>query len=482
MPRADRLHLGEPRGLDDGGHALLRLRDHDLERLHPLLAERHRLELDLEADPAARGHLGERGRKARGAQVLQRDDERAAGELERALEQLLAGEGIADLHRGTLLGALLVEVLRREDAGPADAVAPGERAVEDDLVADAGSGGPHELIGLEHPQRHRVDERVVTVGGVEDGLAADVRDADAVAVAADAAHDAVEEPAGPILVERAEPQRVEDRDRTGAHREDVAQDPADARGGTLVGLDGGGVVVALDLEGEREPVADVDHTRVLARALQHARAGGGQPPQLGTGVLVAAVLGPEQREDGELEVVRIAPHHLDDPLQLAVRQAERAVDRRFGGGRHPGHPSYRRGLPQPRRRRAVGTRSSPNFRKTSRAPALSLRPDATSDEEQRDEHHRAEREAARRAAAVGPRPGDRRGQLRERGGRRTAGLGRRRAPARARRIRARALLLPIERPRGAGAPDAARPPIGRASGLPSPGTPRLRKLVRELVA
>ena len=83
--------------------------------------------------------------------------------------------------------------------------------------------------GLEHAERHRVDERVVAVGGVEDRLAADVGDADAVAVAADAAHDPVEQAARTILVERAEAQRVEDRDRARAHREDVAQDPADAR-------------------------------------------------------------------------------------------------------------------------------------------------------------------------------------------------------------------------------------------------------------
>ena len=118
----------------------------------------------------------------------------------------------------------------------------------------------------------------VAVGGVEDRLAADVRDADAVAVAADAAHDrrrtaraARSSSSGP------KPQRVDQRDRPRAHREDVAQDPADAGGRALVRLDRRRVVVALDLERDREAVADVDHAGVLARALQHARAVGGQP-------------------------------------------------------------------------------------------------------------------------------------------------------------------------------------------------------------
>jgi hypothetical protein len=46
-------------------------------------------------------------------------------------------------------------------------------------------------------------------------------------------------------------------------------------------------------------------------------------------VLVAAVLRPEQREDGELEAVRVAAEQLADPVQLSVRQAEGAVQRLF---------------------------------------------------------------------------------------------------------------------------------------------------------
>ena len=49
-------------------------------------------------------------------------------------------------------------------------------------------------------------------------------------------------------------------------------------------------------------------------------------------MLVAAVLGPEQREDRQLEVVRLAPEQLDDAVQLPVREAERAMDGLGGGG------------------------------------------------------------------------------------------------------------------------------------------------------
>ena len=43
-------------------------------------------------------------------------------------------------------------------------------------------------------------------------------------------------------------------------------------------------------------------------------------------MLVAAVLRPEQREDCELEVVRLALQQLEDPVVLAVREAEPAVE------------------------------------------------------------------------------------------------------------------------------------------------------------
>jgi hypothetical protein len=74
------------------------------------------------------------------------------------------------------------------------------------------------------------------------------------------------------LVELAEAERVEDRDRTRAHREDVAQNAADTRRRALERLDERRMIVALDLEDDRPAVADIDRARVLARALQDVRA------------------------------------------------------------------------------------------------------------------------------------------------------------------------------------------------------------------
>ena len=49
-------------------------------------------------------------------------------------------------------------------------------------------------------------------------------------------------------------------------------------------------------------------------------------------MLVAAVLRPEQREDRELEVVRLAPEQRDDAVELPVREAELAMERLFRDG------------------------------------------------------------------------------------------------------------------------------------------------------
>ncbi len=87
------------------------------------------------------------------------------------------------------------------------------------------------------------------------------------------------------------------------------------------------MVVRLDLERDRDAVAEVDHAGVLARPLQDALALRRQPPQQQRRVLVAAVLRPEHREDGELEVVRRPAEQLPDVVELPVGESERPVQR-----------------------------------------------------------------------------------------------------------------------------------------------------------
>src|SRR2546421_256733 len=254
---------------DDRDHALLALGDHDLPGLEVGLAERHAVEPDVDPRVVPR-HLGERGREAGGAAVLERLDEPALDELDRGLDELLARERIAVLDRGPLLVGALPELLAREHAGAADPVAAGGGAEEQDELPRPVRPGALHALAREQPDAHRIDEAVVGVGRVEDALAADCRDTDAVAVVADPRDGAVEGEAG-----LAEAQAVEERDRPRAHRDDVAEDPADSRRRALERLDRRGGVVALDPERDRLAVAEVDHARVLARPLEDALAARG---------------------------------------------------------------------------------------------------------------------------------------------------------------------------------------------------------------
>jgi hypothetical protein len=93
------------------------------------------------------------------------------------------------------------------------------------------------------------------------------------------------------------------------------------------------VVVALDLERDRLAVAEVDDAGVLAGTLEDARRVGREVLQEERRVLVAAVLRPEEREDGKLEVVRLALEQLLDTVEFPLGQSEGAVERLFGDPR-----------------------------------------------------------------------------------------------------------------------------------------------------
>src|SRR3954451_18590563 len=98
----------------------------------------------------------------------------------------------------------------------------------------------------------------------------------------------------------AEGERIEARDRTCAHGEHVAEDAADAGRGALIRLDVARVVVALHLEYDGEAIADIDHARVLARALDHLRARDWKGLEMDLRGLIRAMLVPHRREDAEL--------------------------------------------------------------------------------------------------------------------------------------------------------------------------------------
>ncbi len=306
--------------LDHHQHALLALREHHLVGAHAVLAAGHGVEVELHAEVALGAHLDRRAGQARRAHVLDRVDMAGRHDLEAGLEQELLGEGVADLHGRALLLGALVEGGRRHGRAM-DAVAAGLGTEIDDRLPHARGLGVENLVGPRDADRHGVDQDVAVIAAVETGQAADIGHAEGIAVAADAGHHARDEMARARMVRRAEAQRIEHRDRPRAHREDVAQDAADTRRRALVGLDEGGVVVALHLEDDGEAVADVDHAGILARALDDPGRLGRQRLQMDLRGLVRAVLVPHRRDDAELGDRGLAPDQMQEALVLVGLQA-----------------------------------------------------------------------------------------------------------------------------------------------------------------
>ena len=176
---------------------------------------------------------------------------------------------------------------------------------------------------------HGVDQNVVVVAGVEIGLPAHGRNAHAVAVVADARNDARHEMARLGVVRRAEAERVHVGDGPRAHGEYVAHDAAHAGRGSLIGLDIGGMVVALHLEHGGLAVAEIDHARILAGPLNDLRAFGRELFQPDARGLVGAVLRPHHREDAELGERRLPAECLEQSA-IFIRAQAVLGDERFG--------------------------------------------------------------------------------------------------------------------------------------------------------
>jgi hypothetical protein len=178
--------------LGDDQHPLLRLGEHDLVRRHAALAHRDAVEVETDTGAGAPRHLERRRGEPRGAHVLDADDASVLHQLEARLEEQFFGERVAHLDGRALLPPILVE-LGRSHRRAVDAVAAGLRADVNDRIADALRDARKMRSARATAEGEDIDQDVAVVGGVEGGLAADGRDADAVAVARDAADDAVDE-------------------------------------------------------------------------------------------------------------------------------------------------------------------------------------------------------------------------------------------------------------------------------------------------
>ena len=150
-----------------------------------------------------------------------------------------------------------------------DTIAPGLGSDIDHWMVDASCGGIEDVFLVRDSDGHGVNQDVAVIGRVEVALAADGRDADAVAVSSDASNAAGDKMARLWIIGCAKAERVHVGHWPRAHGENVAQDAADAGCRALIGLNEGGVVVALHLEDRRLAVANIDYPGILARTTNH---------------------------------------------------------------------------------------------------------------------------------------------------------------------------------------------------------------------
>ncbi len=283
--------------------------------------------------PPRSRHLDRGGGEPGRSHVLDRDDRVGLHQFEARLDQQLFGERVADLHRRPLRLGIGAE-RGGGHRGAVNAVAAGLGADIDHGVAHSGGGTEKNAVGAGDADGHRIDQRVAVVGGMKIDLAADGRHAHAIAVAADAAHHAIDDAPRGGMVRAAEAQRVQVGDRPRAHREHVAQDAADAGRRTLVRLDEARVVVALHLEDGRQALADGDDAGVLAGAVDHPGRARRQLAQPDAGGFVGAVLRPHDAEHAELGQRRRAAQDREHARVLVPAEpelaGERLVDRGFG--------------------------------------------------------------------------------------------------------------------------------------------------------
>ncbi len=301
-------------------HALLRLGQHDLVGRHPRLTLGHAGELHFHARARSRRHLragaGEPGRP----HVLYAQDRPRLHGLEAGFEEELLREGIAHLHgRPALFGALVER--GRSHGRPVDTVPSGLRSHVEDGIARPLRARTEDPVLADEADGHGVDEGIARVLRSELHLAAQVGHAEAVAVPADAGHHAVDETATPLIPGIAEAKGVENGDGARSHGEDVAEDAAYTGGGALEGLDERWMIVALDLEGQREVAAQIHDARVFARTLENGRSRGGQPAQEDARVLVGAVLRPQGGEKTELGIGGFPAEPPDDAVVLLAGEA-----------------------------------------------------------------------------------------------------------------------------------------------------------------
>src|SRR5208282_3182322 len=131
-------------------------------------------------------------------------------------------------------------------------------------------------------------------------------------------------------------QRIHNRDRSGSHSKNIAQNSTDSGGRALEGLDERGMIVRFDFEGAGPSIANVDDARVLARPLYNAPAARGQAFQMHAGRFIGAMLAPHHAENSQFGDGRLTPAEKLLDLLVFFRREAVLADNFWGDGKSRG--------------------------------------------------------------------------------------------------------------------------------------------------
>ena len=211
---------------DHEQHPLLGFREQILISRHPLFAGRHLVEIELHADIALGRHLGTTAGETSCPHVLGSHHITALKRLQTGFNQTFFQEGITHLHSRSIVERGGTELSTGKTGSPHAVAACGATDI-DDGIADAGGPRFDNVLGLHQTQCHGIDQWIAAVGGIKGHLAPHGGNTDAIAVVGDTGHHALHQAHIGGILQGAEAQRIQQRNRPSTHGEDVPQNAAD---------------------------------------------------------------------------------------------------------------------------------------------------------------------------------------------------------------------------------------------------------------
>ena len=184
----------------------------------------------------------------------------------------------------------------------------------------------------DNSNRHRVDKRILLVRRIKVDFTCYCRYAKAITIISNAFDDSFDKILRSFIVNPPEAERVQRGNRSSPHREDIPHDSANAGRRSLIRLDSRWVIVAFDLEGNSEPVSDIDKAGIfLSCSHQEPTAATGESLEQGNGVLVAAVFAPHHTIHSQLSICRNPAENLQDHSVFFLSQPMLQRQRKVNG-------------------------------------------------------------------------------------------------------------------------------------------------------